>query len=289
MVLPFVSAELKLFMVEGKALHAVTHAVLSGHSVLQVAATMSQNPSQVVPHAPPPEGPACGQCSVAAAASAFAAPAWYVRQPSVSPDISALAPGGNVAAEPIQLFMSAYCALAPVQFASTAVQYAVTASIAPLELLELPELLEPELLEPEPLEEEDEDELPSVVSAGSLQPTASKEPEANKKPTRRILVLVIREGFHFIAKTVKCFLARNSLRTYARNNMRGIEGVSRFRKNFLLPPSRQWGPQALDFAKQCALNENEARDHYACAQSKVGSRSAPLFHYEQFVTPTVLP
>lgn len=104
--------------------------------------------------------------------------------------VSESAPAGNDRAAAIQLSSAGYCALAPVQLAFIFAQYFSAVAVEPPELLELEllELLSPLLLAPE--EEDEEDVVSPVVS--SLQPRAKTLMEANKEPTRRMPVLVIR-------------------------------------------------------------------------------------------------
>src|SRR5512133_970781 len=94
----------------------------SGYCVGHVVVTIVQKPSQFVPHAPPPPGPACRQCGVGAPA---ARPAWVARHASVSPDEAPAVPTGNFAHVLMHVFIESYCWFVPVQAVMIEVQYVV--------------------------------------------------------------------------------------------------------------------------------------------------------------------
>ncbi len=108
--------------------------------------------------------------------------------------VSAAVPAGYADAAFVQLAMLGNCALAPVQLAMMSVQYFITAGSTPMPPVP------PVPIPPVPPAPPSPlllllllllDELePVVVSSGS-QPTIT-EVDANKKPTRRMPVLVIR-------------------------------------------------------------------------------------------------
>src|SRR3954470_17831937 len=84
---------------------------------------MSQYPPQLSPQTPSPPGPACVQCAAAISALAATLRANDRRQPSVSPEVSAAAPGGNARQLARQSSSFEYCWWLVVHAAWIAVQY----------------------------------------------------------------------------------------------------------------------------------------------------------------------
>src|SRR5690348_1693315 len=85
------------FSVSVKPAHAVMQSPRVAYASLppvQLFITISQNPSQLAPHAPAPPGPAWTQWVVGSPA---ATPAWYARHSSELPVMSPIVPCGNAA------------------------------------------------------------------------------------------------------------------------------------------------------------------------------------------------
>jgi hypothetical protein len=116
---PLVVASVYEAVFIGNAAHAVAQAAALANCEGHADIAMLQKPSQSLPQTPEPAGPAWGQCTAAAAA---AAPAWYVRQPRVLPEVSAAVPTGMPVHEPMQAPIDENCAFAPVQLAISEVQ-----------------------------------------------------------------------------------------------------------------------------------------------------------------------